>query len=299
MNAAKNGASAIEGAVSSGGTEGAGTAPVTTAPSNEEVWNQIQPKLSADELNQAARTGAVSNEGMMGKTTLSPQAGHDTDMITTARPYITPGDPIASLKNLNQGVADEATNFRSAVGEQGGTWSTSNIQGVADGVKIPLAIKDSAEMTQVNNIKDYVVNLADQAEKTAGGALDVAQGFRQGINSEFGENVWGKGTPIASYIRNMNKALNDFIPNLLPDGTLPDGTTIADSFKKQTLLYNAMDNIQVPKLGSTNLSRWMSSNPLVTKIVKGALHAAGMGTAAGAAEVAFFRVRSQTTIMPI
>lgn len=151
-------------------------------------------------------------------------------------------------------------------------------------------------MTQVNNIKDYVTELATKVDKNPTGALDLAQQFRQGINNEFGENIWGKGTPISNYIKNVNKALNDFISTLLPEGALPDGTLIKDSFAKQSQLYNIMDNIQLPKLGeaainpeeaaplklpgsplSEKIKKFSKENPITAGVVKGVGKAVGLG----------------------
>lgn len=240
------------------GVKSAASNIVKTSPgatSDSAVWDMIKPKLSADELNQAAREGGIVKKGVLGTVTQLPQEG-DKAMIEAATPYVKSGDPIGTLANMKTAVADESSALRSAVGSRGGTWSTSNLKGLLGEVKVPLAIKDTAEMTQVRNVNKFVTMLADSVDKNAGGALDLSKKFRAQINAEFGENIWSKDTPIASYIRNVNRALNDqFIPKLLPEGKLPDGTTVADSFKKQTLLYRAMDNIQVPKEGSNILTR--------------------------------------------
>jgi hypothetical protein len=207
------------------------------------------------------------------------------------------GDPIKTAANIKQGIADEAAKLRQAVGTQGGTFSTSNIKGVVDKVNIPAAIKNGAEMNQVNNIKEFVANIADGVDKNPQGALDLAQNFRQNINSEFGENIWGKGTPISNYIKSVNKALNDFISTRLPGGVLPDGTKIADSFAKQSKLYDIMDDIQMPKLGDAAINPTeapalkVPGSPLSEAakaygkehpIIKGAAKAAGRAAGIGA-----------------
>lgn len=228
------------------------TAAQTTAEAQQKTWDVIKPKLSANDMSNAASNGQVVRTGETGVVTQVPNASDLTD-IKLAQPYVDAanGDPIQTTANIKQGIANEATQLRNAVGTQGGTFSPANIKGVLNDVKIPLAIKGTAEMASVNNINEYVANLADQVEKNAGGALDLSQKFRQGINSEFGDNVWGKNTPIGNYIKNVNQALNGFISQLLPDGTLPDGSLIKDSFAKQSQLYNILENIQLPKVGDS------------------------------------------------
>lgn len=240
--------------------EGGIVAPTKTAgqiaeEGQQKTWDVIKPKISPGEMNGAAASGRIARTGETGVVSQVPTKA-DLPDIKLAHPYVeaAAGDPIKTIANIKQGIADEAATLRKAVGTQGGTFSTSNIKGVISEVKVPLAIKDSAEMTQVNNIKNYVSELADGVDKNPTGALDLAQQFRQGINSEFGENIWGKGTPISNYIKSVNKALNDFISTRLPEGKLPDGTLIADSFKKQSRLYDIMDNIQLPKLGDAAIN---------------------------------------------
>lgn len=253
-------ASDIADAAGGGGSGGA---------SDDQVWNMIKPQLSASEANEAARTGSLVKQGVLGTVKQVPSDA-DQAMIEAATPYVKPGDPIGTLQNLQQGVADEANNLRTGLQGKTGTWSVSNVEGAVNDVKIPLAIKDTAEMTQVNNIKDFVSSLADAQDKNPEGLLDLSQSFRKQITSEFGENIWNKDTPIANYIKNVNQGLNDFISAHLPDGVLADGSTVADSFAKQTNLYRAMDNIVVPKEGTNALTRFASAieNHPITGTIK-------------------------------
>lgn len=240
--------------------EGGIVAPAKTASqisedAQQKTWDVIKPKITSGDMSDAAASGRIVRTGETGVVTQVPTKSDLAD-IKLARPYVeaADGDPIKAVANMKQGIADEAAKLRDAVGTKGGTFSASNVKGAVNDVKVPLAIKDSAEMTQVNNIKNYVTELAKGVDKNPTGALDLSQKFRQGINSEFGENVWGKGTPISNYIKGVNKALNDFISTRLPDGKLPDGTLIKDSFAKQSSLYDIMDNIQLPKLGEAAIN---------------------------------------------
>jgi hypothetical protein len=257
------------------------------------TWNVIKPKLTPSELTDAAASGQIVRTGENGVVTQVPTKS-DQAAIKLAQPYVQAanGDPIQTAVNIKNGIATEAQNLRTAVGTRGGTFSTSNIQGVLNDVNIPLAIRNTTEMTTVNNINDYVASLADKVDKNPSGALDLAQQFRSGINNEFGENVWGKQTPIGSYIKNVNSALNKFISQLLPDGELPDGTTIADSFKKQSQLYDILGNIQTPPVGDaavtptpprtlkipgSPLQQTMQNHPVITGAAKAAGRALGIG----------------------
>lgn len=282
--------------------EGGIVAPAKTASqlaeeAQQKTWDVIKPKLTPGEMSDAAASGRIARTGETGVVTQVPTKADLAD-IKLAQPYVEAanGDPIKAIANIRQGIADEAAKLREAVGTQGGTFSVSNVKGAINDVKVPLAIKDSAEMTQVDNIKNYVAELAKGVDKNPTGALDLSQKFRQGINSEFGENIWGKDTPISNYIKNVNKALNDFISTRLPEGTLPDGTLIKDSFAKQSQLYNIMDNIQLPNLGEAAINptpeaplkvpgsplgeaakKFGKEHPIIKGAAKAAGRAAGIG----------------------
>jgi hypothetical protein len=272
------------------------TAAQRAAETQAKTWEVIKPKLSTSDLSDAAANGKIVRTGETGVVTQIPK-GQDLADIKLAQPYVEAAnsDPLQTAANIKQGIATEAGKLREAVGVQGGTFSRSNIQGVLDKVPVPLAIKNTAEMTAVNNIKGYVVNLADEVDKNAAGALDLSQKFRSGINNEFGENIWGKNTPIGNYIKKVNQALNDFISTRLPDGRLPDGTLIKDSFAKQTRLYQILENIQIPKVGdalinpteeaplklpgsplSEKVKQFSKENPFISATTKAAAKAAGI-----------------------
>ena len=122
------------------------------------------------------------------------------------------------------------------------------------------------------------MNLTTDADKHTVGTLDVSRGFRQGINDAYGENIWDKDTAIAQYIRNINKAINNFTASKLPAGALSDGTPFADAMQNISLLLTARDNITMPKVGaqtSTNALGLLQG--LAKKTVKPVMQGVGLG----------------------
>ena len=191
----------------------------------------------------------VTNKGLLSKlgvtdTTYSLDSNdpYTTELRNAAGKYVVPNDPVATKANLTQAIADEATNLHNTI--KGGTWSQNNLAGVVkDESLIPAGAKGVSD-TQVANIQDYVMELGTKASKNAVGALDVAKQFRANISDVYGENIWNKDTPIAKYIKNVNSALNDFVSS-----RLPDNTAFQASLRKQSLMYQAMDNLPPAKVG--------------------------------------------------
>lgn len=213
------------------------------------TWDLIQPEKPnpGSLVNKKTLTGTESS--------VIPNS-REVEMIQVAKPYIKPNDPIGSWHSLSSAAENEASQLRDNLAPASGTWSEKNLQGAINKTKIPLAIKNTAEMTQVKNINDFVMELANGVDRDAGGTLDLSKVYRQQINNEYGENIWGKDTPIANYIKNLNHSLNDFTVSRLPEGKTPNGDVFKDIMKKISLLYNARDNISLPKVGkqtSTNI----------------------------------------------
>lgn len=234
--------------------------------SENKVWKLVQPKLAGEELQAANKAGKLTKSSLL--RTVKPVK--DQELINVAKPYLKTSDPIKGARQITQGVEQEANKLIEGVGNRGGTWSINNLDGAVNKTKIPLGVKGVSD-AQVEGVKSYVSTLGKDTPKNAGGALKLAKQFRATINDEFGENIWYKDTPIAKYVRSVNKTLNGFAESLLPDGQLADGSLFSDSMRKQTKLFEALDNVvaKTPKVGTSILSK--SKNA-----VKGVLKTAGV-----------------------
>lgn len=220
--------------------------------SDNKIWKTVEPKLIGKNLQAANKAGELKKTGLL--RTVKPVK--DQELIDAAKPYLKSSDPIKAAKQINNGVEQEANKLIEGVGNRGGTWSVNNLKGAVNETKVPLGVKGVSD-AQVEGVKNYVSTLGKDAPKNAGGALKVAKQFRATINDEFGENIWYKDTPIAKYVRSVNRTLNGFAESLLPDGQLADGTFFSDSMRKQTKLFEALDNVvaKTPKVGTNVISK--------------------------------------------
>ena len=224
-----------------------GKAQLMAGSSEQDAWDTIQPKgKNVDPASLQYKNTAT------GKVAASvPTSEYDQKMIQATLPYKpTPSDPIGSWQRITAGVEEQASALRKAINPNQGFWSPDNYQSVIKSVEVPIGAKGEASASQVQGIQDYLMNLTTDADKHTVGTLDVSRGFRQGINDAYGENIWDKDTAIAQYIRNINKAINNFTASKLPAGALSDGTPFADAMQNISLLLTARDNIAMPKVGA-------------------------------------------------
>lgn len=217
----------------------------------QATWDMVKPVLSGNDLKAAVASGDIAPEGLLGKVMQVPDA-QDLAMIKAAQPYVVPGDVLQTAKNLNQAFFDLDETATNGIAGQGGAWSASNLQGALNDIKVPLALKNTAEMTVVNNVQNYVMELAQATDESgnplisrdASGADQLATEFRSSISKEYGENIWNKDTPQANYIKSVNRALNTFADSRLPeDFTLSNGQTPAEVRQTQSLLKQALTNV--------------------------------------------------------
>lgn len=216
---------------------------------NEKVWQMVKNPDLEPNTNKTTLTGT--------QATVEPTTIHDQQLIEAAKPYVT-NDPIETKSNLQNGIATQSQELENGLTGKGGTWSETNLQGVLNDTKVPLALKNTAEMTVVRNVNNYVMELANDPVITrdAAGSLKLSKLFRQQISTEYGENIWDKDTPAAQYIRNVNQALNRLTESRLPEGNLSNGTPFKQAMRQISLLSEARDNVEIPKEGkqtSTNL----------------------------------------------
>lgn len=238
------------------------------------TWEMIKSKLTPTEQVAARKAGQITEEGLLKTTTHNPSAS-DKEMIEVAKPFVSNAkNADEAIANMKQGKADEAVKLRAGLEKTPGTWSKSDAIGALNKAKVPMTLKgDLSKMAA--SFKKAIVELASNAEKTNAGKLDLRQGIDSLVNDEFPSNIYSKDTPIGQYIRNVRTSFNKFLENGLPEGKTADGISYADSLRKQTLLFDAIDNASAnaPKIGSNIITR----NPVVSGAIKAGAKAAGLG----------------------
>lgn len=171
---------------------------------------------------------------------------------------------IQAMKNAQ---IESAQKIRAGLEDSQAIWNKNDLKGAMNDVEKPITVKSDPTLNRVaNGFKKAALNLASTADKNLPGLLDVRQGIDSLIDKEFPSNIYSKDTPIGQYVRNFRQALNEEIASRLPDGTLPDGSTFKGELRRQSLLYDAIDNAAAngPKVGE-------AVNPTINR-VKGALN---------------------------
>lgn len=233
------------------------------------TWDVIQPKLSATEQAQAVTEGRIVTKGVLGTVTQVP-VGRDLEMIQAAKPYVVGvKNPIEAVSNMQNGIADEATKLSQGLESTGATYTQSQVKGALNKIEPPTMIASDQTLNKAYGlVKDKMVSLVGSGGKLSD-LLQARRNFDSFIQKQF-PNLYNSDTltPMRSAIKDIRSALNNVIDSRLPDGKLPDGTSFKESLKKQSLLYDAIDNAaaKVDKVGSNKVSRFVKAHPTAVKV---------------------------------
>jgi hypothetical protein len=235
----------------------------------QATWDMIKPELTKTEQAQAVTEGRIVSKGPLGTITQVPQ-GRDLEMIDAAKPYVTGAkNEIEAVSNMQRGIAIEATKLKAGLTDTGAIYSKSQVAGALAKLEPPTMIASDATLNRAYGlVKAKMLSLVGQGGNL-GDLLDARKNFDAFIAKQF-PNLYNSDTltPMRSAIKDIRGALNDTIESRLPNGNLPDGTNFRDSLRKQSLLYDAIDNTasKVPKVGSNRVVQWAKAHPTATKI---------------------------------
>ena len=243
---------------------------------SQDVLDIVKPKLTPTEEAMAKASGRGGTKGLLKTTEIKPTS-QEVEMANVAK------DAGVSSKNtfdqniklMKQAQADSAGKVRAGLQDNQSIWNKNGLKSILEDVKKPITVKNDATINKIaDGFKKAALDLADNVSKKEVGKLDLRQNLDTLIDKEFPKNIYTKDTPIGQYVRSVRQALNDWL-----DKDLQDGTTIKAEFRKQSLLYNAIDNVaeKAPKVGESarpiagKIKNFAKKHPIAT----GALSALG------------------------
>lgn len=254
----------------------------------DSTWKMVQPDLSKSEVIEGAKTGDVVEAGKTGKLTQVAQ-DRNADMVEAAKPFVANAKtPIEAIGNMQKGIADEAAKLRTGLENSNAIWNKNTLKGALNKLDKPdLITADPVLNRAYDLVTQRVMKAADGAPKSLDGLLDVRQELDAQVKRQF-SNLYNSDTmtPMRTAVKQIRSAINDQIESQLPEGKTADGTGFKDSLKKQSLLYDAVDNTaaKVGKIGDATkgightVTKFAKAHPITTRVAKGIAIGAGIGT---------------------
>lgn len=217
-----------------------------------KIWNLIQPKLSTLEQAEAVKTGQIAKTGLTRKVAQVP----DQEMIEAVKPYIKTLDPIKATAQMQEGIGVEANKIRSKLQQSQAIWNRNELMGAINKVEQPHLLTGDIKKAYVKSL-NLTLKEAQNSSKTLDGLLDVRQSFDRIVRKQY-PDLYSNDTltPIKSAVMDTRRAINKLIEAKLPETV--DKQLFIDSLRKQTRLYEAVDNVatKVPKIGTSVLTKF-------------------------------------------
>lgn len=234
-------------------------------PDLKSTWEKIKPEIKTPtQVAEAAKSGELTKTKLGGIKQAIPTKGRNLEMIKEVHPYIQDAsNELDIVNNLKQGISEEAQTIRQQLADSKAIWNENELKGAINQIELPNSVK--SDMTLSNNFKNAkadVLKLAKSAVKTPDGLLDVRQQFDTIMENDFGPRIWNRQDGVSQVYKSFRNVLNE-----LADSKVTDSAVKA-SLKKQTLLYDAIDNV-APKIKLGNFfTQFAKNNPRITKALE-------------------------------
>lgn len=248
----------------------------TTANASQDALDTVKPKLTPTEQATARASGRGTTTGSLIKTADIAPSAREVEMGKVAQEAgvsskNTSDVNIQKMKDFQQASAEKIrTGLQQADQTKPLNFDKPQFKGqlgnVMNSIEKPITlVGDSAKIA--TKFKSAVMKLADTVQPTREGMLNLRQGLDKLINEQLPGNIYTKDTPLGQYMRSTRSALNDYVESKIPDGKLPDGSSFKGELRKQSLLYDAIDNVaeKAPKTGEPSNAIIGRAKNFVTK----------------------------------
>lgn len=252
-----------------------------------DVMEVVKPKLTPKLETEAKAAGRGTTQGgLFNRAAINPTESEKQMAQFAHEAGVSSNNTFDKNIQLMKDVQKQsAQDLRAGLKETKGTWNRNDVVGALNSVKSPLTIKSDATLTRLaNNFKKAIVDISASINKSTEGLLDLRQGVDDLIDKEFPANVYHKDTPVGQYVRQVRQTLNKMIEDKLPEGKLPNGQSFRGELRRQSLLYDAIENVadKAPKEGESarpviqKVKGFTKKHPIITGAVSGS---AAYGTA--------------------
>lgn len=249
---------------------------------SKEALKVVTPELTAKETEQALSEGRGKTSKILGKTTIQPNK-RLTDVAKSVEGVVSKSNTGAqNISNIKTALGKEADTLAKSIENVKQPVSDKGVKTFLDNVEKPIEIEaDATQSRKFDITKNALTRIIAKNEKTVSGLLKSRKEFDALVSKEFPNLYDRANAPWRSAVTGMRNALNDAI-----EANLPDGFGYKESLRKQSLMYEAIDNIagsSGEEIGTNRFTRFGQRHPIITKTVKVAGGSVVAGTLGGGA----------------
>lgn len=208
----------------------------------KDTLKVITPQLSKKETSAALAAGKGSITPILRKTVIAPSQ-RLKDVATAVQGLVKKGaSATKNISSVKSALTDEATKLEKAVDGIKQPVSLKGATTFIDAIKKPIEIEADATQARKFDITKNALSkiITENLEKNPNVAslLKSRKEFDSLVDKEFPTLYDKTNSAFRSAVKAMRDGLNDAI-----EANLPDGFGYKESLKKQSLYYDAIDNI--------------------------------------------------------
>lgn len=226
----------------------------------------VSPKLTKKETEAALAAGRGEGGGLLSKAKIKPDTR--TVQVADAVKNIvsSKASGATNINSVREALSTEAESLKSQIKSVDHPYVFKELASKLSNVEEPISIKGTQFEKQISAVKDAAMSISKKNGGTVSSLLDSRKEFDALVSKEY-PNLYDKeNAPMRTAITAIRNTMNDFI-----ESNLPDDISFKNSLKKQSLYYDAIDNIagkSTGDIGKTGLQQKVGNftrkHPIIT-----------------------------------
>lgn len=244
------------------------------------IVDTVSPNLTKKQTAEALASGRGEGGSLLTKTKIKPDI-RTLEVADATKGIIKPGSTsVENIGNVRGALKTEAESLRGQIKSVDHPVSFKEVNAKLNNLEVPISVKSDATLSrQLRLVKDATMKIIRSGKGNVEGLLDARQEFDNLIDKEFPTLYDRENAPMRSAVKAMRDGLNNII-----ESNLPDDVSYKASLKKQSLFYDAIDNMAekgVNEVGKTGLETTLDKYPIAKKAVDAAAIGAAGAVGAG------------------
>lgn len=224
----------------------------------------LKPIMSQNEKIAAVKKNRGVAPTLFGELDISPSA-FEKEVAKVAHPYIKQGaGHVDNVANLNKGIETEAEALKAQIAGKDPIFNRNQIRKqLMDMDPGPQVASDPVIAKNHELAVGKFLDFLENEKNNVSGALNARKKFDAWLIDEY-PNLFSdqRLSPLKRSFKNIRNGVNEFIAKKIPN------IAYKDSLKKQSLLYEARDNLseRAVKEGQSKIKQMIKNHPVATKV---------------------------------
>jgi hypothetical protein len=227
----------------------------TAAKAASDALDIVSPKNTTKAAQKAIAAGKGQVTGWLKTASLSPDEATQQAARAVQGIVSKSKTGIENANAVRDAIGKEAESLKSQIASVNHPYTFKELASSLKSIEKPVMLKSDSTLSRAyDTVVNKALDIAKSKDGTISSLLDTRKEFDSYVQKEF-PNIFSDArlSPMQSAVKSIRNGLNDFI-----EKNLPDNVAYKDSLRKQSSMYDALDNISVKaanEIGTNAISR--------------------------------------------